>query len=87
MEKAKLKELVREFTNGFIAGSCNSFDQSVDVLVAEYPNIDPAELEKLLTEVIKEEEIFLCEVCGWWCWAHELSYNNIDTCTECSGEE
>lgn len=82
-----LKEVIRAFVNGFIAGSCNSFDYSLEVLKEEQSDVAPDTLETLLNEVIAEEEIFLCEECGWWCWSHEISFNNSSVCTDCAGED
>ncbi|AYN56069.1 hypothetical protein STG2_105 [Salmonella phage STG2] len=83
----ELKEEAKVFVNGFIAGSCNSFDYSLTVFTEEHPEVNKDILETILNKAIEEAEIFLCDSCGWWCWAHERSWNDYDTCRDCDPEE
>lgn len=84
----ELKAFVERFVNGYVAGSCNSYDQCLSVLkesvVEEGFNTCDQMIEQTLNAVLEEEEIFLCSECAWWCWSHEMSEMNDTTCVDCS---
>lgn len=83
-----LKALVENFVNGYMAGSCNGYNECLNRLIEEVKEFDESicdqQIEQLLDQVIAETEIFLCECCGWWCWAHEYSETTADYCTDCA---
>lgn len=84
---SQLQTKVENFVNGYVAGSSNSYDVCFEALKEELPDVDETELQCLFDNVIEQEEIFLCSECGWWCWSHEVSFNNSSVCTDCAGDE
>ena len=38
-------------------------------------------------EAYIDDNVFLCEVCGWWCGSDEMSGNGDMTCDECTSDE
>lgn len=85
-----IKQFVEKFVSGYIAGSSNSYDECKQYLISEleehFDIRDEQHVEMLLDAEIAEQEIFLCEVCGWWCWSHEFSEVEENTCNDCVGE-
>jgi hypothetical protein len=68
----KISELVE-----YLQGTCNSFDNGMRVC-----EIPAAEEEAVARAV--EEEIFLCEGCGWW---EEIAFIEGTKCADCIGED
>lgn len=69
----------------FLQGSCKTLDEGViEVLGDEYSASD---LSPVNTAQI-DEEIFLCEVCGWWFEVYEMSEDeNDNVCICCNNYE
>ena len=84
----KIHAYVEQFVSGYVAGSSNSYDECKERLAEslneEFGIVDLGYVEVVLDNAIEEAEIFLCNICGWWCWAHEQSFNHIDECNECT---
>ena len=84
----ELKALAERFVSGYVAGSCNSYDECRSRFTEEVKEVDESicdqQIELILDQAIDEAEIFLCECCGWWCWAHEHSEVCEGNCSECS---
>lgn len=87
----KIHAFVETFVHGYIAGSCNSYEECKERLAEslneEFGIVDLGHVEAVLDNGIEEAEIFLCNSCGWWCWAHEQSFNHVDECAECHPED
>ncbi|QYC51602.1 hypothetical protein key_111 [Erwinia phage KEY] len=83
-----VEKLALEFVNGYIAGSCVSYDDALttfaEALADEgitVPNNDT--LEKWLNDAIEESGIFNCDECSWWCWDYEVAFFGNNKCVEC----
>ena len=45
-------------------------------------------IEDAVNEALCDEDIgFLCEVCGWYCSMCDQSWDKVDHCSDCKGEE
>lgn len=84
----KLKAEIERFVNGYVAGSCNSYDHCLSLITEEIQKEDPSICSQLVEQtfdaVLGETEIFLCDTCAWWCWSHEMSEGNDSVCADCS---
>lgn len=87
----KIHAFVETFVHGYVAGSCNSYEECKERLAEELEEhfgiVDRGHVEVVLDNAIEEAEIFLCNTCGWWCWAHEQSPAKVDECSECNPED
>lgn len=88
MSKAEnIKQFVEKFVSGYVAGSSNSYSECKQVLLNEleehFDIRDEQHVEMLFDEEIAQQEIFLCEQCGWWCWGDEHSESVENVCNEC----
>lgn len=81
--------MIEQFVNGYIAGSCNSFDESLNVLhfslTEKGIKISLEDLEMELSQALEDAEVFCCENCGWWCYEHDRSEEGT-YCSDCEGE-
>lgn len=62
-------------------GTCNEDLESA--ISYHYPEMDVDDLTLEDHDLI-DNEMFLCDACGWWCEASELEE---EFCTDCSNEE
>lgn len=87
----KIHAFAETFVSGYVAGSSNSYNECKEVLAEElkehFDIVDLGHVECVLDNAIAEAEIFLCNICGWWCWAHEQAFSKVDECVECNPEE
>jgi len=86
MSNKPLETIGREFVNGYMAGSCNSFDECLRVFEEELKEHNIAwegDLENHLNDAIESAGIFNCDCCGWWCWDYEHSPTTSGGCNEC----
>ncbi|UXD79671.1 hypothetical protein OJNDCHOG_02035 [Klebsiella phage 150049] len=73
-------------------GTCMSYHKVGSLIVQQVADvcslkITHDEADELLGQAIEKTEIFLCDECGWWCEAHEHSYNDYDVCRDCNEED
>lgn len=60
----------------YLTGTCKSLSEACVDLDINEDNLTQDELAHI------DENIFECEVCGWWCEVSEMVNDNI--CTDCS---
>lgn len=62
-----------------LQGTCSTIDDHLP---------DDMELEDLTEQDYADidNEIFLCETCGWWCEIGEVSEHEDGVCTDCVEE-
>lgn len=60
----------------FLQGSCNTLSEEDNDFLT-----DNDLLERF------DDEIFICDECGWWCGDDERSENVDETCDECAGDK
>lgn len=65
-------------------GTCSESLQSA--LDYWYPEMNEDELTKDDLNTI-DNEIFLCEQCGWWCEISECAEDEDEICQECKNED
>ncbi|MAX51627.1 MAG: hypothetical protein CMH22_16135 [Methylophaga sp.] len=59
----------------YLAGTCNSLDDAVDELGVDYAEA---------CEVLAEEELQICETCGWWSETSEMEIIDDEyVCHDC----
>lgn len=78
---AQIKEVVES-----LRGTTGSLEETInEVLGIEIESVIDIHTESLAAI---DEEVFLCEKCGWWCGTDERSpdENDVDICDECAGE-
>lgn len=75
-----------------VAGSCLSMCE-VNSLTSEKIKLETGEDStydatcELIDAAMDSTELFLCTDCNWWCWAHEMSFNDSHVCADCAGDE
>ena len=74
----KIQELI-----DYLQGTCNSLDDGVQTIFGE--DFSSFNLSSENHEQI-DNEIFLCETCGWWCEMSE-SGDEDGNCTDCSEDQ
>jgi hypothetical protein len=65
----------------YLQGTCMSLDEGISEILGE--NFTSNDLTTDEFEHI-DNEIFLCEDCGWWCELIEESEENPRTCIDCN---
>lgn len=86
----QIETLANEFVQGYVAGSCNSYDTSLEAfgdVVKDHDLAFESELEVVFDNAIERAGIFHCDCCGWWCWDHEFSTSSVGNCSECYPDE
>ncbi|XAG95790.1 hypothetical protein U7154_000023 [Kononvirus KKP3711] len=82
--------LIEQFVHGYIAGSCNSFDESLNVLhfslTEKGIKISLEDLEMELSQALEDAEVFCCPNCNWFCYEHDRSENG-ELCRDCDPDE
>lgn len=84
MDRPKLNnDQIYEIIND-LRGTCQSFES----IVVYHTNLTPDEIDPAFLDVI-DENIFLCETCGWWCDEDEESETegSENICKECQESE
>lgn len=97
----KLVDRIAQQISSDLQGTCNGYPDEQSLLGAllnldkisgetyRNPNVD--KLEKMfrrreslfLAEV--DQELFLCDQCGWWCATEEMSDHEMLICQDCYG--
>ncbi len=77
LTKDYVKQVSQRFADAAV-GTCMSI-QEVLCFIDE-PDFDDLELDWQLIE----DQIFLCDTCGWWCEAGDWSEWDEGVCNECS---
>lgn len=68
----------------YLQGSCDSLSDGIFAVIGEDYSEDDLSLDNL--EQI-DNEIFLCDVCGWWFEVCEMSESESEqACVECNNE-
>lgn len=85
----EIKSKIEEIVDGYIAGSCVSFDEALNRLDEDLEEMGVTmsleSLEELLIQAIADAELFCCENCSWWCHEHDRSEEGT-YCSDCGGE-
>jgi hypothetical protein len=71
----KIKELIE-----CLMGTCKSFTDGCNDCGIEESEISEEEHEMI------DNEIFLCDTCGWWLELSEMSHDG-ENCLDCSTDE
>lgn len=63
-----------------LQGTCMTLEGGIQVILGDdtEQELTPQQHDEL------DQEVFLCDTCGWWCEAHERSES--DECVDCSGD-
>lgn len=67
----------------YLQGTTNTLDGAVGIITGN-DELDSMDLTPQQLEHI-DNEIFLCETCGWWCEVCEM--NGDQTCDDCTEED
>lgn len=63
----------------FLQGSTETIDSAIEIL---YPGMDREDLDQKDLETI-DDQIFVCETCGWWCEISERA-DDEEICEDCA---
>ena len=79
------------FVADYVAGSCNSYDEIISVFIESIKEIYGISLtrevaEKIIDAEIEDNGTFLCTECSWWCFDHEISFEDSTKCADCNPE-
>lgn len=60
----------------YLRGTCRSLEEACQMSETTEDALTPEQLGEL------DDELFLCDSCGWWCGMDEM-YNEDGVCDDC----